>query len=69
MAPSRESARDDPARPNPVLDALGDDPADVDALMARTGLAADAVAVTLMELELAGTVASLPGGRWQRRHA
>jgi DNA processing protein len=53
---------------NAVLDVLGDDPADVDTLIARTGLPADAVAVELTELELEGSVASLPGGRWQRRH-
>jgi len=69
VAPARASAQEEATRESPVLDALGNDPADVDALMARTGLPADAVAVALLELELAGTVAPLPGGRWQRRHA
>ena len=49
-----------------VLDALGGDPADVDVLVARTGLAADEVVVQLTRLELQGDIASLPGGRWQR---
>ncbi|HEX8009503.1 MAG TPA: DNA-processing protein DprA [Casimicrobiaceae bacterium] len=49
-----------------VLAALGHDPAGLDALTARTRLAADAVAAALVELELAGQVAPLPGGRYQR---
>jgi len=49
-----------------VLVALGHDPGDVDALSARTGLPADAVAAALVELEVAGRVALLPGGGYQR---
>jgi DNA processing protein len=49
-----------------VLAAIGHDPADVDLLIARTGLRADAVAVALVTLELEGAVAALPSGRWQR---
>jgi DNA processing protein len=49
-----------------VLDALGHDPAGVDALTARTGLAAGAVSVALVELELSGRIAPLPGGAFQR---
>ena len=49
-----------------VLDALGRDPADVDTLVARTGLSAAEVIVQLTGLELTGDVAPLPGGRWQR---
>jgi len=49
-----------------VLDALGHEPADVDTLVTRTGLSAAEVVVQLTELELAGDVAPLPGGRWQR---
>ena len=49
-----------------VLAALGHDPAGVDMLAERTGLAAGAVAVALVELELAGQVAPLPGGAFQR---
>jgi DNA processing protein len=49
-----------------VVAALGGDPCDLDTLIARTQLAADALAATLVELELDGRVAALPGGRWQR---
>jgi DNA processing protein len=49
-----------------VLGALGYDPAGIDDLTKRSGLAADAVSAALVELELAGEVQSLPGGRYQR---
>ncbi|HXX83734.1 MAG TPA: DNA-processing protein DprA [Casimicrobiaceae bacterium] len=49
-----------------VWAALGHDPADVDTLSERSGLPADAVCVALVELELEGRVASLPGGLYQR---
>ena len=50
-----------------VLAALGHDPAGIDLLARRTGLAADAITVALVELEVAGRVTSLPGGQYQRR--
>jgi DNA processing protein len=50
-----------------LLAALADDPVDIDTLVARTGIQAHAVTAELTELELAGIVASMPGGRWQRR--
>lgn len=49
-----------------VLAALGHDPAELDVLVARTALPADALAARLLELELEGRVARLPGGRFQR---
>ena len=49
-----------------VLDALGFDPMGLDALGARTGLDAAALQVRLLELELEGRVARLPGGLFQR---
>ena len=49
-----------------VLTALGHDPAAVDVLAERTGLSASAIAVALVELELSGQVAALPGGAFQR---
>ena len=52
-----------------VLAALGHDPAGVDVVAARTGLPADVVTATLVELELGGRVALLPGGRYQRSGA
>jgi DNA processing protein len=53
--------------PGKVLAALGHDPTGVDALSKRTGLPAEAVTVALLQLELAGKVAGLPGGVFQRR--
>lgn len=49
-----------------VLDALGFDPLGLDALVARTGLPAATLQVRLLELELDGQVARLPGGLFQR---
>jgi DNA processing protein len=49
-----------------VLDALGHDPSGVDALTARTGLAAGAVSAALVELELSGRIAPVLGGLFQR---
>jgi len=50
-----------------LLDALGFEPAGVDALVARTGLKADAVASMLLILELEGRIAQQPGGLFCRR--
>ena len=52
-----------------LLDALGFAPASIDSLVARTGLAADAVASMLLILELDGRVAQQPGGLFCRRLA
>jgi DNA processing protein len=52
-----------------VLRALGHDPVSLDALIARCGWPAPQLNVRLMELELAGRVARLPGGLFQRQHA
>jgi len=49
-----------------ILRSLGFDPVDVDSLCARTGLAAQQVTAELLRLELAGQVAALPGGMYQR---
>lgn len=49
-----------------VLAALGFDPTDLDTLAARTALATPALQVALLELELAGQIAQLPGGLFQR---
>jgi DNA processing protein len=49
-----------------VLAALGHDPADIDVLALRTGLPAEGVTAALVELELSGRVALMPGGRYQR---
>jgi len=52
---------------DPLLAALGHDPVTLDALLARTGESAAAVNARLLELELEGRVARLPGGLYQRR--
>ncbi|MEH3085631.1 MAG: DNA-processing protein DprA [Xylophilus ampelinus] len=49
-----------------LLPALDYDPVGLDALSARTGLDAAALQVRLLELELDGQVARLPGGLFQR---
>jgi DNA processing protein len=49
-----------------LLDALGFEPASIDALVARTRLRSEAVASMLLILELKGRVAALPGGRYGR---
>ncbi len=49
-----------------LLDALGFEPATVDALVARTGLPSESIASMLLILELDGRAAALPGGRYGR---
>jgi DNA processing protein len=49
-----------------LLDALGFEPATIDALVERTGLPGDSLASMLLILELEGCVAALPGGRYDR---
>lgn len=56
------SSRDEP----PMLAALGHDPVSLDALVARTGWPAAQLQAQLLELELSGEVARLPGGLFQR---
>jgi len=56
-----------PAADDALLAALGHDPVTLDALLARTGESAGAVNARLLELELDGRVARLPGGLYQRR--
>ena len=54
---------------SPLLEALGHEPATLDALGARTGMSAADLNAQLLELELDGRVARLPGGLFQRRSA
>ena len=49
-----------------LLAHMGHDPVSLDALSARTGLAAAQLQAELLELELDGQVARLPGGLFQR---
>jgi len=47
---------------------MGADPVDVDSLCARSGLGSAEVAAALLTLELAGRIAALPGGLYQKLH-
>jgi DNA processing protein len=49
-----------------LLQHMGHDPVDVDALCVRAGMSAEQVSSELLRLELAGRVAALPGGLFQR---
>jgi DNA processing protein len=49
-----------------LLNALGNDPVSLDALLARTGLDTGALQAQLLNLELEGHVGRLPGGLFQR---
>ena len=49
-----------------LLQHMGHDPVDVDALCSRAGLSAEQVSSELLRLELDGRVTSLPGGLYQR---
>ena len=49
-----------------LLDALGFDPVDLDMLVVRTGLKAEAVSSMMLILELEGHVQAAPGGRYSR---
>ncbi|MCB1998715.1 MAG: DNA-processing protein DprA, partial [Rhodoferax sp.] len=57
----------DDEAPDALLQALGHDPVTLDALCARTGWDAATLNVKLLERELEGQVARLPGGLFQRR--
>ena len=61
VAASRETPRTDP-----LLDALGYDPIGLDALIARTGQSAAELSARLLDFELQGRVARLPGQLFQR---
>lgn len=66
-APRETPAEAPLADAGPVLAAMGYDPVSVDALVARMRAAPEAIVAELVTLELAGTIAVLPGGYWQRR--
>jgi len=53
-------------RADPLLQALGYDPLTLDGLVERTGVAPAELNARLLELELQGKVARLPGQRFQR---
>ncbi len=51
---------------SPLLQAMGYDPVGLDALVSRTGLDTASLQVQLLELELDGAIARLPGALFQR---
>ena len=55
-----------PAAPDPVLESLGFDPADIDTLVGRTGLPAGEIGARLLALELDSRVERLVDGRFVR---
>ena len=50
-----------------LLQHIGFDPCNIDDVVMRSGLTADTVSAMLLELELEGKVAALPGGLYQRQ--
>jgi DNA processing protein len=62
-APRRDQPRQEDDR---LLDLMGFDPCDMDVLAVRSGLAVDRLSAMLLQLELDGRIAALPGGRFQR---
>ncbi len=65
-APPATAPASHPPEHAALLDALGFDPVGLDALTARTGWGAAQLQAQLLELELEGLVARLPGGQFQR---
>lgn len=61
-----QPANDAVASKHPLLAHLAFDPCDIDTLAGRAGLPVHEISAALIELELAGAVAGLPGGLWQR---
>jgi DNA processing protein len=66
--PDADASGDDGAQPaeDPVLAAMGFDPVSQEALSARTGMGPAELGARLLELELMGEVARLPGQLFQR---
>jgi DNA processing protein len=67
--PLAAPAGNEPAPADPLLAALGPDPVTLDALQARTGWPTADLLARLLDFELAGQVARLPGGLYQQRFA
>jgi DNA processing protein len=64
--PAPAVAQSSPEEAHGLLAHLGYDPCNVDSLCQRSGLTPDTVSAMLLQLELEGRIASLPGGRYQR---
>src|SRR2546422_970284 len=61
-----ETRSPEPSGGHDLLDKMGFDPCDIDGLITRSGLTAEIVSAILLQLELEGKVAGLPGGLYQR---
>ena len=66
VAVAPETRSPEPSEGHDLLDKMGFDPCDIDGLIARSGLTAEIVSSILLQLELEGKVAGLPGGLYQR---
>ncbi len=66
QADASSDAEPEPSPEDRLLEALGYDPVGLDALVARTGCSPAELQARLLELELDGAVARLPGGLFQR---
>lgn len=64
----RDSPRQQPdiTRHASLIEVLGHDPLDLDAICARSGLTPEKASAMLLELELDGHVSRTPGGKYQR---
>lgn len=65
-APAAATAAPATAPESPLLTAMGYDPVHIDALSARTGWSASDLQAQLLQWELDGDIARLPGGLFQR---
>jgi DNA processing protein len=65
-APATAAGNAPAAKADPLLQAMGYEPVDLDQLQARTGWPTALLSARLLELELDGRVSRLPGGRYQR---
>ncbi|HKO87064.1 MAG TPA: DNA-processing protein DprA [Burkholderiales bacterium] len=52
--------------PNPLIEHIGYDACSIDELCRRSGLTPESVSAMLLQLELSGGIAMLPGGMYQR---
>jgi DNA processing protein len=68
LAEAADGPRAAPHRHQLLLDALGDAPQTVDALVERLGMAPEALGPALLELEVEGRVATGSDGRVMRLH-
>jgi DNA processing protein len=59
--------RNPPMVEHPLYPHMGFDPVDLDTLSLRSGLTIEALSAILLQLELEGRIASLPGGLYQRK--